>query len=46
MRAGGTAMEQIDALNDQVNKQVGEFTSEAGQYLTFAWVTKSTESRS
>jgi purine-binding chemotaxis protein CheW len=29
-------MEHIDALNDQLNNQVGGFTSDAGQYLTFA----------
>jgi purine-binding chemotaxis protein CheW len=29
-------VEQIDALNAQLNNQVGGFTSDAGQYLTFA----------
>jgi purine-binding chemotaxis protein CheW len=28
--------QQMDALNDQLNNQVGGFTSDAGQYLTFA----------
>jgi purine-binding chemotaxis protein CheW len=28
--------QQMDALNDQLNNQVGGFTGDAGQYLTFA----------